>query len=89
MSYKIIKIDPYLAPFENDINLRMNAYKKKRSQIIKKGEKLRIDISSSAFPHYLPHTNCRGLFSEQARARVATNTVNLEQSYLELPISAE
>ena len=57
--------------------------------VIRKGERLRIDISSSAFPHYLPHTNCRGLFSEQARARVATNTVNLEQSYLELPISAE
>ncbi len=40
MSYRIIKIDPYLAPFEKDIDLRMNAYKKKRSQLLKKGEKL-------------------------------------------------
>ncbi|MBE6587683.1 MAG: 1,4-alpha-glucan-branching enzyme [Ruminococcaceae bacterium] len=40
MSYKIIKIDPYLAPFEKDIDLRMNAYKEKRAQLLKKGETL-------------------------------------------------
>ncbi|MBQ4066351.1 MAG: 1,4-alpha-glucan-branching enzyme, partial [Clostridia bacterium] len=40
MSYRIIKIDPYLAPFEKDIDLRMNAYKDKRSQLLKKGESL-------------------------------------------------
>ena len=54
--------------------------------VIGKGEKLRIDISSSAFPHYVPHTNQRGLYCEQATAKVATNTVFLEQSYIELPI---
>ena len=40
MSYKIIEIDPYLAPFEKDIDLRMNAYKEKRSLLLKKGESL-------------------------------------------------
>ena len=54
--------------------------------VIQKGEKLRIDISSSAFPHFVPHTNHRGLFCEQTTARVATNTVILEESFLELPI---
>ena len=55
--------------------------------VIKKGEKLRIDISSSAYPHYVPHTNMRGLFSSQTMAVVATNTVILDKSYLEIPIS--
>ena len=54
--------------------------------VIHKGEKIRIDISSSAFPHYVSHTNQRGLFSEQATARVANNTVELNESYIELPI---
>jgi len=55
--------------------------------VIKKGEKLRIDISSSAFPHYVRHTNNKGLFSEQKTSKIATNTVILEDSYIEIPIS--
>ena len=55
--------------------------------VIHKGEKLRIDISSSAFPHYVPHINQKGLFSTQATAKIAENAVMLDESYLELPIS--
>ena len=55
--------------------------------IVKKGEKIRIDISSSAFANFVPHTNHKGLFSTQTTAKVATNTVYLAESYLELPIS--
>ena len=54
--------------------------------VVRKGEKLRIDISSSAFPHYVPHTNQRGLFSEQTSAKIAHNTVLLDRSYIEIPI---
>lgn len=54
--------------------------------VIQKGEKIRIDISSSAFPHYVPHTNQKGLYSEQRTARIATNTVNLDGSYIEIPV---
>lgn len=54
--------------------------------VIKKGEKLRIDISSSAFPLYVRHTNNRGLFSKQTKTKIATNTVILENSYIEIPI---
>ena len=57
--------------------------------VIKKGEKIRIDISSSAWPHYVPHTNQRGLFSEQTVAKIANNTVVLSQSYIEIPICKE
>lgn len=54
--------------------------------VIKKGEKLRIDISSSAFPLYVRHTNNKGLFSEQVTAKTAVNSVILSASYIELPI---
>lgn len=50
------------------------------------GEKLRIDISSSAYPHYVRHTNHKGLFSEQTTAKIADNTVILGESYIEIPI---
>lgn len=33
--YKILKIDPYLKDFEKDINLRMDAYKTKRKELLK------------------------------------------------------
>ncbi len=54
--------------------------------VIKKGEKLRIDISSSAFPHYVRHTNNKGLFSAQTNTKTAINTVMLKDSYIEIPI---
>ena len=54
--------------------------------VIKQGERLRIDISSSAFPHYVPHTNQRGLFCEQTTAKIAHNTVLLGDSCIELPV---
>lgn len=52
--------------------------------LVKKGEKLRIDISSSAMPLYVRHTNNKGLFSEQVTAKIAHNTVVLDKSYLEI-----
>lgn len=57
--------------------------------VIGKGEKLRIDISSSAYPHFVPHTNRRGLFSEQTTAKIARNTVILRESSIELPIKKQ
>ena len=57
--------------------------------VIQKGEKLRIDISSSADPHYVRHTNNRGLFSEQTAVRVADNTVILDNSSITLPLAQE
>ena len=54
--------------------------------LLQKGERIRVDIASSAYPYYVPHTNCRGLFSEQTTTKVATNTVVLADSFLELPV---
>lgn len=34
MSYKILEIDPYLKSFEQDINLRMDNYKRKRAELV-------------------------------------------------------
>ncbi len=36
MSYRILKIDPYLAPFEGDLNLRMDLYKGKKAELVGK-----------------------------------------------------
>ncbi len=54
--------------------------------LIKKGERLRIDISSADNEHYVRHTNQKGLYSEQTTAKIAHNTVYLQKSYLILPI---
>ena len=50
--------------------------------VVKKGEKLRVDISSSAFPLFVRHTNHKGLFCEQTTAKIAQNTVDLANSTL-------
>lgn len=55
--------------------------------LVKKGQRLRIDISSSAYPHYVRHTNRRGLFCEQTSAASADNTVLLDRSTLTLRVS--
>ena len=52
--------------------------------VIQKGEKLRIDISSSAFPLYVRHTNNRGPFALQTTAKIAHNTVVLDKSSITL-----
>ena len=54
--------------------------------VIKKGERLRIDVSSSAFPLYVRHTNNRGLFALQTTAKIAHNTVICEKSSITLLI---
>ena len=53
---------------------------------IKKGERLRVDIASADNDQYVRHTNQKGLFSEQTTAKIAHNTVLLQDSYLTLPI---
>jgi len=53
--------------------------------LIKKGEKIRVDISSADNAHYVRHTNHKGLYSEQKVAKIANNTVYLNESWLRLP----
>ena len=42
---------------------------------VRKGEQLRLDVSSSNVPHFLPHTNRKGAMVEQTGADIAYNTV--------------
>ncbi|MBR5868816.1 MAG: hypothetical protein IKZ21_05165, partial [Clostridia bacterium] len=55
--------------------------------VAKAGESLRVDISSSAFPHYVRHTNQKGPYYAQTTAKVAHNTVIASESSLILPIA--
>ncbi len=45
MSYKILKMDPYLENFEQDINLRMDNYKRKRKELLGE-EKSLVDFAN-------------------------------------------
>ena len=53
---------------------------------VRAGERIRIDISSSAYPHYLKHTNLKGNRYHHTKAKIARNTVILEESTVSLPI---
>ncbi len=52
--------------------------------IVKKGEKLRVDISSSCFPTFLIHTNIKGNQALIDKAKIARNTVDLSKSTITL-----
>ncbi|MBQ9772522.1 MAG: CocE/NonD family hydrolase [Lentisphaeria bacterium] len=51
---------------------------------VKKGESLRLDVSSSCVPHFLVHTNRKGPMIEQTGADIAYNTVCTGDSLLTL-----
>ena len=78
----INQISNFKKDYQPGTELEMDFTFDEHAFIVKKGEKLRVDISSSAFPHYVRHTNNRGLFSEQTTAKIAHNTVILDKSYL-------
>jgi len=56
------------------------------SFMVRQGEKLRIDIASANNTSYVRHTNNKGLYCEHATAKIAHNTVYLDESTLTLPI---
>ena len=55
--------------------------------LIRKGERLRVDIASADADHYVRHTNQVGLYSRQTTAKIAHNTVYLQESELVLPLA--
>lgn len=54
--------------------------------LLKKGERLQVDISSTDDNTYVSHTNRKGEYALQTGADIAVNTVYLDKSYLILPI---
>ena len=56
---------------------------------IQPGSRLRLDISSADFPQYAAHSNYAGIWSEQAKTKVAHQQICAgENSYLELPLQS-
>ena len=82
----INQISNFLENYISNDEMEMDFSFDEHAFVIHAGEKLRIDISSSAYPHYVRHTNHKGLFSEQTTAKIADNTVILDESYIEIPI---
>lgn len=48
---------------------------------VKKGNKLRIDITSSDFPEYSVHSNYAGIWSYQTKTKIANQTIFLGKEY--------
>ena len=82
----INQISNFVEAYAPKTELEMTFSFDEHAFVVKKGEKLRIDISSSAYPHYVPHTNKKGLFSEQTEAAIANNSIILDDSYIDIPI---
>ena len=80
----INQISNFCVDYQPNEEIEMDFSFDEHAFVVKKGEKLRIDISSSAFPWYVRHTNNKGLFSEQTTAKVANNTIVLNKSYLKI-----
>lgn len=51
--------------------------------LLEPGDKLRLDVSSAAFPLFLPHTNQKGMQATQSVCKIANNTLVTAKSYLE------
>ena len=80
----INKISNFNSNYETNSFIDMEFTFDEHAFLIKKGERLRIDISSSAYPLYVPHCNVKGLFSLLDTYKIANNTVNLSKSILKL-----
>ena len=59
MSYKIVELDPSLKHFEGDINLRMDLYKKKKKELVKRGTKL-TDFANAHEYYGIHHVEAAG-----------------------------
>ena len=80
----INQISNFRADYVAGEELEMDFTFDEHAFILHRGEKLRVDVSSSAYPLYVRHTNRRGLYCEQERAAVADNTVICGESSLTL-----
>ena len=56
---------------------------------VKKGHRIRIDVTSSNFPEYSIHSNYAGIWSKQTRTRAAHQTLYVDPQYpsrIEIPV---
>ena len=78
----IVQISNFYDDYEPNTYVDVELVLDRGAFMIKKGEKLRIDVTSSAHPLFVPHTNNKGLFTVQDEALIANNTVVLDESSL-------
>jgi len=58
MEYKIIKVDPYLAPYNEDLNMRMDNYHSKREELL--GENSSLVDFANAYNYFGIHPTADG-----------------------------
>ena len=67
---KILKVDPYLNPFEDDLNLRMNNYKRKKEELV--GKRGRLTTFANGYNYFGFHKTAKGwVYREWAPAAEA------------------
>ena len=71
---------PYIPGTPVDLSIRLTPI----SFRLKPGNRLRVDISFSNFPAFLPHTNTAGPWAEQTESVAANNTMFCEGSFLQI-----
>ncbi len=75
-----------LGDYKADSEVRLEFSFDEYAFLLKRGEALQIDISATDDNAYVCHTNKKGPYAEQTETDIATNRVNLDHSYLILPI---
>ncbi len=78
-----------LESYEPNTEVSLNFCFDEYAFLLKKGEILRIDISSTDDNTYVSHTNQKGEYSLQTRTSIATNKINLSQSVITLPVEED
>lgn len=71
----------YRAGDEVEVKFKFDEY----AFLIKEGERLRIDISSTDNNSYVCHTNKKGAYYLQDSTEIATNSIDLSHSFLIIP----
>ncbi len=88
MTYKILEIDPYLLPYEKDIRLRMENYRRKRTELV--GEKGKLSDFANGHEYFGFHRTKDGwVYREWAPAAeevYLTGDMN-EWRWLDLPMT--
>ena len=76
------QLGDYIPDSEVTLNFRFDEY----AFLLKRGERLRIDITSTDNNTYVCHTNYKGPYCLQEKSAIATNRINLSRSKILLPL---
>lgn len=75
----------YRPETEAEVDFRLSDH----AFVINAGDRIRVDVAGASPSQFVPHTNYRGPFHEQAQSKVAHNVIVAGRSWLVLPTVKE